>query len=589
MRNFGQYVRRVPRCIEFFGIAALFPLFLFFLDTSWRKWPDALIDFGRELYLPWQLMQGAVLYRDAEDFYGPFSQYLNAAIFRLFGPSMMVLVAANLLVFVAIVVLIYSLFRKAWGSLSAFSCSALFIALFGFSDATGLGNYNYATPYSHEATHGFLVCLLLVWTLARWLERPSNWLCLSSGLLIGTAAVLKPEILFAAACTLATAAWLGRHQVGRWQVSCLMAGLVFPTIAFTAFFYRHVPILTALEYSSRAWLSVVASTRFTGDPSQLAFLGFDQPLVRAWQHLTATGTALLCIAVAAGAAHFGDRFPRQRPVLLCATAATLLCVATLFIPWDIAGRCLLGVLVLYAAVFRPSGIRLLMTVLSLSLLARMALNGRLYQFGFYQAALATLTIVAVTVSELPDRLRLSVAGRAALRFSFACVLVPGALTMILWSQQLLAQKTYSVASGGDRFFAVDPSRDKTGDFVNAVSSELRRIAPGQTLLVLPDGEMINYLARMRSPVAPAFFFSSATLGGREAGVVEDLRRHPPDWILLISRDLTEFGVRQYGEREGQGKLILEWTSSDYELAGSMGGDPLAPPDQGIRLLKRRTR
>ena len=47
---------------------------------SWRKWPDPLIDFGRELYLPWRLANGAVLYRDVDDFYGPLSQYLNAGL-----------------------------------------------------------------------------------------------------------------------------------------------------------------------------------------------------------------------------------------------------------------------------------------------------------------------------------------------------------------------------------------------------------------------------------------------------------------------------------------------------------------------------
>ena len=39
---------------------------------------DALmIDFGRELYVPWQLNEGKALYRDIAYFHGPFSPYLN--------------------------------------------------------------------------------------------------------------------------------------------------------------------------------------------------------------------------------------------------------------------------------------------------------------------------------------------------------------------------------------------------------------------------------------------------------------------------------------------------------------------------------
>ncbi len=45
------------------------------LAVSWRKWPDPLIDFGRELYLPWRISQGAVFGRDVESLYGPLSAY----------------------------------------------------------------------------------------------------------------------------------------------------------------------------------------------------------------------------------------------------------------------------------------------------------------------------------------------------------------------------------------------------------------------------------------------------------------------------------------------------------------------------------
>ncbi|MBU6409444.1 MAG: hypothetical protein KGR98_03555, partial [Verrucomicrobia bacterium] len=40
--------------VVFFGLAAL----------TWRKWPDIIVDFGAQLYIPWRLSRGAVLYRD---------------------------------------------------------------------------------------------------------------------------------------------------------------------------------------------------------------------------------------------------------------------------------------------------------------------------------------------------------------------------------------------------------------------------------------------------------------------------------------------------------------------------------------------
>src|SRR5437763_5153428 len=75
----------------------------YYIAVSWRRWPDPLVDFGRELYIPWRISEGAVLYREVDDFYGPLSQHFNAILFRIFGSGMMVLVTSNIVVFAGIV------------------------------------------------------------------------------------------------------------------------------------------------------------------------------------------------------------------------------------------------------------------------------------------------------------------------------------------------------------------------------------------------------------------------------------------------------------------------------------------------------
>ena len=99
--------------------------------------------------------------------------------------------------------------------------------------------------------------------------------------------------------------------------------------------------------------------------------------------------------------------------------------------------------------------------------------------------------------------------------------------------------------------------------------------------------MLNYLARLPSPVAPFFFFSAATSGDREAAIVRDLEKHPPDWVALVSRDLREYGVQRYGERPDQGGRILEWVGRGYEPIGTLGGDPLDFRQRGAMLLQRK--
>src|SRR4051812_45277363 len=69
---------------------------LVMLQRSWATWPDCTIDFGRELYTPWQLSEGRVLYRDIVSYFnGPFTPYLHALIFKLFGVGLRTLVLFN--------------------------------------------------------------------------------------------------------------------------------------------------------------------------------------------------------------------------------------------------------------------------------------------------------------------------------------------------------------------------------------------------------------------------------------------------------------------------------------------------------------
>lgn len=68
-----------------FALLVLGCVFALLTAMTWRKWPDMLLDFGLQLYIPWKISTGAVLYRDlAYMTGGPLSQYFDAF---LFAPS----------------------------------------------------------------------------------------------------------------------------------------------------------------------------------------------------------------------------------------------------------------------------------------------------------------------------------------------------------------------------------------------------------------------------------------------------------------------------------------------------------------------
>jgi hypothetical protein len=594
--------------LEIAGAVALAGAGAFFIATSWRKWPDPLLDFGQQLYNAWQLSNGAVLYRDVGCIYGPLSEYLNAGVFRLFGPGLVVLAIANLIIFAAITVSIYLLIRKCWSVLAAWLSTLIFISVFGFSQFVDAGNYNYATPYANETIHGMLISLLLCYALFTWANSPTAARSLVCGLLLGATLVLKPEFIFAAVLMTCVAAfarwrWRGLPEIG--VFAGWMIGVLLPSAVFAIYFAQFLPWHRAFLVTSQAWLSAF-NPSFNSSPLATRLLGFDEPWSRLAAGLTATGLACAVIFFLVGTLFLFER-NRQKWIRLTIASALVLIFAWLGvreIMWEEIGKCLSGLTLIYCLIsgvaflrntkqstvdLRVGILRLLLAGLALTFLMRMFLNPRIYHYGYYQAALAAVLIPAVMIGELPDWFQTTgwqARGLAAV--ATLAVVLPGAAKLAIRSQNALRLKTETVASGRDRFYCFPAGMDPTGALVNAVVNVLQEKASGGTVTLLPEGESINYFARLRNPVPHACFYQGAMETETETELVSDLQKQSPDWIVIISRDLIAWGIERYGEKSGAGQEVLHWVEQNYDKVAWTGGDPLDYREHGAIILRKQS-
>lgn len=586
---------------EIAGIVGLVGLVVFYLAISWRKWCDPLIDFGDQLYTAWRLSEGAVLYRDVDVLYGPLSQYFNAALFRIFGPGIMVLVAANLVVVGAIIALLYLLCRHAWDWFAAFVACAVFISIFAFSQYVHFGNLNYVTPYSHEATHGVLVSLALVLILIRWIENARPLETFLAGGLFGLTTLLKPEFMLATGLITVTAGLIRLRQQ-RYSISRVailwMLGAIVPIASFAIYFARWMPWSAAISAAGHGWLNALSPT-YTFDVLQKGFLGFDSPLQHLLEHVSATTLACLVIAALVLTGWVSDKVaPISARLLIAVIAAAVFASLSLFVPWISVGRCLLGLMSIYAVVSilpirrsndnqncRSQSARLILALLAIAMMARMPLNGRIYQYGFYQAALAGVFLPAIIVGEISNWFGLSRRGHSFVVIFFLALLLPGMVKLTKRSANAFHRKTLAVGSGRDQFYAFDSAVDPTGEMVRELSDLLSN-REGSSLLVLPEGEMINYLARLPNPLRQFFFYAGVTSDGRASAIVDELRSRPPYWVVIISRDLGEYRIERYGEKPESGKEILDWIDQNYKHVARFGGDPLDYREHGALLLRK---
>jgi len=180
------------------GPALILAVFIALLVWTWQRLTDVLVDFGVQLYVPWQLARGKVLYRDIAHYTGPLSVYFNALAFRMFGVSLRTLELANLPILIGIVIAIYWLTARMAGRFCATVCSISFLTLFAFAHVSIAGNYNFVTPYEYEYTHATLLCLILVIFLHR-MVRDGRWIDSGmAGFLLGMIFLTRAEFFVAA-------------------------------------------------------------------------------------------------------------------------------------------------------------------------------------------------------------------------------------------------------------------------------------------------------------------------------------------------------------------------------------------------------
>jgi hypothetical protein len=587
-----------PRLAPWLGMLAIAGAFAALARWTWGIWPDPIVDFGRELYVPWRIVEGEALYRDLAYFNGPLSPHVDALAFRAFGVGLSTLVWLNLALLAAAIALLRYLLRPVAGELASTAACVAFLACCGFGQAVGIGNYNWIAPYSHEATHGVLLGLASLAALQRWRDRGRGAWVAVSGACVGLALLTKPETFLAAAASSAVAivahARRERGELAR-LASMWVACALAVAAAAVALLGTRIGLGAALDGALAAYRGLVES-----DVASLAFyrsvMGTDDPSGNAGRILAWTGGAVGVLAPALALGWWApSRWPRWlAPSIAAAATGAILAFAHPRVPWLEAGRPLpLAALAIGASAaagaFRrrePRAISALaLATFALALLAKVALNARLIHYGFALAGPALALAVAVLAGTIPRCLDKRGRGGASLRagaLALAAALGVAHLeTTALW----ISRKPYTVGEGADAFRA-----DVRGDFVGLALRWIRQRhpdgAPRPTLAVVPEGVTLNYLARLDNPT-PYFNFMPPEIAlFGERAMLDAFRASPPDLVLVVHKDTGEYGFPYFGSHYAT--ELAQWLRDGYQAAQVFGDPPLVPGSRfGIAVLQRK--
>ncbi|HVT89104.1 MAG TPA: glycosyltransferase family 39 protein [Tepidisphaeraceae bacterium] len=564
---------------------------LVMLIRSWGTWPDCIVDFGRELYTPWQITQGKILYRDIISYFnGPFSPYLHALIFHFFGVSLQTLVVFNLFVIALLITLLFRLISRAWGRIAAASCGISFFVLFAFAQYGIAGNYNYVCPYSYELPHGIALTVASMSCMMRWHDSARRGWLAAAGALLGLIFLTKAEVFLAASVALICGVLIEfRIRRLEWKLIATHIAL-FVACAIAMVTIAFMLLTTALS-PREAFHGLAGSWAWIGD-SELANLPFFKKLAGTDDIIASIKTigacSLVYVVLFGVPALVGSRFKSNK--WLGVGLFTMLFIVGMWfsqqIDWLNMVRAMPLVLVIALIVmavrrspadFLPA----MLIVWALVLLVKMRLNVHITHYGFALAMPTTLIGIALLVSWLPAFLDRSGGNGTLLRSAALAALAVVLIVHAKMEGALWSDKTIKVGAGGDQFYS-----DLRGIVVNrAVADLIQTGTPGETLAVVPEGSIINYLARMPNPTSQLQFTPPALLMYGEDAMLSGFQRHPPDFLILTGVDTSEYGPRFFGD--DYARKLGAWLQENYLVIETIGSRPFKEPGFGMVLFKRK--
>lgn len=576
----------------------------FMLKLSWLKWPDVLIDYGRELYVPWQITQGKVLYADIHHLYGPFAHYFNALLFQIFGTGLSTLVYFNIAMVILLTAIMYCFLKSYFGGVVATTAGICFLVVFAFSQYTGISNYNFICPYSHEIAYGIILFFVTLLTFRKYLTSFRVTFAALIGFLTGLIFLTKAEIFMAAFLAVLTGLVLTFVLLKpvnlRSHVVCLTVFFLLPVIVFFAYFAFHLTPGGAFAAIVSPYINILDEA-LTHNIYYLRMSGLDDPLHSIAAIFKYSLGYLLVFALVGFVSYFYAVLSAKKRLygVLLLIASVIFFVAgesLLSVNWFQAARpfpLFIAVLISFLMFRlmtnrddRPFILRRIplvtFVIFSFLLLSKMILNVHLYHYGFALAMPATLVVIAFMLSYFPAFVARRGNRNVAVGL-MALFILFNISYYFRFADYIYSFKNYPVAEGRDKFYTFAPH----GMIMNSVLEQINlSMTDRDTFIVVPEGIMLNYLSRRINPSRYFEFTPNFIEAIGEENMLRDISLARPSFIIYSEKDTSEHGAKYFGY--DYALMIDSWIADHYDNVLLLGEEPLSGKGVGFIIAKRKS-
>lgn len=585
-------------------------VFLALTVWSWRKWADILVDFGREMYIPWQLCAGKVLYQDVFYFNGPLSPYVNALWFKIFGVSFTTLIFCNLALLVCMTGLMFVLIKQSSDSLTATVCCLVFLCVFAFPDINGRGNNNYVCPYDHSLTHGVTLSFVMIYAFARYTQRFKIYFIIIAGVCLGLLFLTKAE-LFVPGVLVACTWIIINHRSNKLTINksykittILLLCILCPVILFSIYFSILMPMQKVLDCMTGNW-QFIFKTKVVSIDFYKQGLGVDHLFINALLMLL----SFLLIMILSFLGIIADikitKTRRKDDAIVYIVAFLIIFTLLLIINYYKTNIILfmfsksfplliIAIITIYC--IRYKSIKyyvkdnisiILLGAYGFFLLGKIILNVRINHYGFVLAMPATIFIIIFFIYYLPRLLFDKNGGGMVFRSLAIFILAGFSFYILLLSNIYYEKKNFAIGEGADRMLTYGPENEPFGQALGRLIQYINvNIPPNKSITVLPEGVMINYLTRRSASIPFIVFLPVELTMIGEQPIIDSLKKNPPEYILFIDRPMPEYNVPSFGDDLKYGFLIMKWIKDHYIALDYISYEIKDYLQYGIHIFKR---
>ena len=538
--------------------------------VSRGKWSDPLIDSGREWIVPDALSRGELLYRDVVYWFGPFTPYWHALFFRFAGSSFGTLVLAGIVSSAAILACLRLALLRVTDARQANAWTAVAIPWLIFMPDAGGAILGMGFRMWHAAGFGLLALTLVILRpglggagfrggIGGRRRGTLSGRVGSGGARRGPrrrrAAVSEADDVHGSACPgggrlrarfrrRARALCVACRDLPR--CSGMLPVLLFNLPAETR---AHVAAprpgiwaagFVQMLYCAAAWLGMLIVleilVRSRREP------GFARKRLGILAALVAV--AAVCAAIAG--------FPND--VLLAGTP--LLCAASVWLGLRIPR----GTLAAALGAFGTAGV--LTCVRRPFFLSDAPYVAPPVLFAIVCAAAALARALEAREPEVRTAL--------SLWLSRAVATLAAGLFLLRGFQYVRDERTAISGTHG-----MLSARTETARRIEEVAARLREnTAPGDGVVVFPEGELLNYLSGRPNPIRHKLYLPGYLNRENEPEILAELMKARPAAVVIWPRPLGEYGRGEFGV--DYGARIRNWIRDDYVEIPAQPGRERAP-------------